>query len=699
MTMNRLVALTLAGGVASSTVTPVEKVIELLKDMKSKLQDEGSGEATTYDEFACYCKDTTEKKSGSIKDGQTTIDTVSAELVDKTAQKGARETDLGEAKTKLEGLKIKLKETEVRCAKEKAEYETKDADLTKAIESIENAKNSLESSKPAAAAAGLLTMKHVIEKTPVFEDAMKTLEAGPKWSALLQHKTKVDPSDPDYKFKSQELIDLLQKLHEDFTKEKEERDEEFAKAEKACDDTKADLASEIETTEGNIDDLKKEIGSLTERIAEARGELVEANNLLKDDKLYLTDLTEICETRANQYDQRSQMRAGELGALTQALELLEGSVAKADESVNKRALLQHSKGKSVLAFLQESSKHVVMVQEHVRAADASSQKAGLELRLQNAIEGLRSEGTRLNSVALSALAARAGKDPFAKVKGLIQKLVERLIAEATAEATKKGFCDTELGKAKTQRGFRLEETNRLSAEIGALETKQDALELEIEELEKAIEDLKAAAEEAATLRDEQKEQNVATLKEAREGLGSITEAIGILKTFYKQAAKAASMVQTKASPIEEDNPGAGFSGSYKGNQAASKGVIGLLEVIKTDFQHTIQVTEATEKKQAADYVEFDRVTQADIGAKTTKHELDTADLKTTKLDLEQKTTEMKSNMDLVDEALKEIEELKPTCIDNVMSYADRVKKREEEISALKKALCQLDGEGVEAECQ
>merc|ERR1719386_381980 len=109
---------------------------------------------------------------------------------------------------------------------------------------------------------------------------------------------------------------------------------------------------------------------------------------------------------------------------------------------------------------------------------------------------LRLANKRLRSSALNALLARAGSDPFAKVKGLIQKLVERLIKEATEEATKKGFCDTELAKAKQDRDFRLAEVKKLSAEIAGLETKNDELELEIKELTEALESLAMSAEEA-----------------------------------------------------------------------------------------------------------------------------------------------------------------------------------------------------------
>merc|ERR1719487_2954232 len=178
-------------------VTPVEKVISLLTGMADKLKEESSAEAATYDTFACYCKDTTAEKSESIKSGQDSIDLLSAEIAEKTATKADKETELADNKVKLEKLEAFLKETEIRCAKEKAEYQAKDADLVKAISSLVSAMDAMESSKPGAAKASLLTAKKVLQSNPKFDAAMKIMDDGPKWGAFLQHRNgaKVDPTD------------------------------------------------------------------------------------------------------------------------------------------------------------------------------------------------------------------------------------------------------------------------------------------------------------------------------------------------------------------------------------------------------------------------------------------------------------------------------------------------------------------------
>merc|ERR1719284_314644 len=252
------------------------------------------------------------------------------------------------------------------------------------------------------------------------------------------------------------------------------------------------------------------------------------------------------------------------------------------------------------------------------------------MRKGQAMEFLSAEGKRLHSVVLTLLAARASADPFAKVKELIQKLIERLIREAASEATKKGFCDTELGKAESDRDFRWSDVKKLNSELAGLEVKLEELSTEV---------------------------------------GMLGDSM------------------------------TGFEGAYKGKQEKATGIIGILEVIKSDFERTIKKTTAEEKAQAAEYVEFERASKSDYSGKNMTKTLDEQDIITTKASIEKKMADLKLNRELLDEALKVYEELVPACVDTGMTYEERVQAREDEIAALKKALCILDTDKVEPDCQ
>jgi len=309
---------------------------------------------------------------------------------------------------------------------------------------------------------------------------------------------------------------------------------------------------------------------------------------------------------------------------------------------------------------------------------------------------LATEGDRLGSFVLSSLAQRSAGDPFKKIKGLIQKLIERLVSQATAEATKKGFCDTELGKARKDRDFRIEETRDLSAELERLEAKEDALTEEIAELTGRISDETKALKETTKDRKEEKEDNLKTIATAKGGMSAVHDALLTLRSFYAQSAKAAFI---QASPVDEDTSGPGFSGSYKGKQGSSNAVLSLLETIESDFDRTVRTTEASEEAAHREFVEFVQATKSSIASMTTKKELDEQDLVTTKTSLKTKMGDLQTAQSLLDDALKELEGLQPTCVDTGMSYSKRVDKREEEMAALTKALCILDAEKVEPECQ
>merc|ERR1719321_2297686 len=77
-------------------VTPVEKVITLMEELKTEVEDEGKAEAKTYDTFACFCKDTTKEKSDAIKSGQDAIDELAAGMEEKTEEIAAKEVEIAE---------------------------------------------------------------------------------------------------------------------------------------------------------------------------------------------------------------------------------------------------------------------------------------------------------------------------------------------------------------------------------------------------------------------------------------------------------------------------------------------------------------------------------------------------------------------------------------------------------------------------
>jgi chromosome segregation ATPase len=686
----RVGAVLLAGVVVHGVeVSPVEKVITLLEDLIDETETEGRSEAATYDEFSCFCKDTTLSKSTSVTDGQDNIESLSASISEKTATRNEKIDEIATRKKRQEELATTLEETKVRLEKERAEYEATAADLGKAISSLENAIASMDSSKRPSLLAVKADVKKSLELAQILgvvqEPKVKTV------TAFLQ--SSVDPSDPEYKYQSQGIIDVMSDVLKDFNNEKKDVDAEWEKTETAENNLITDTEGQMTENKNSIDTLDGDVETLATEIAGHREDLVDAEGLLKDDELYLKDLTERCEQRAGAYDQRSSMRAQELEALNTATGILKDKVKGNDESANERALLQEKVHPSSPAksFLQTSSR----TQLSNLLQKARGQTLSAEVRTEKVLSLLVTEGKRLNSVMLNSLAMKIKADPFKKVKELIQKLIERLVQEATAEATKKGFCDLELSKAEKNRNHRWQDVQRLNAELSSLEAKRDELEEELEELASALKELNAALEEATKLRAESKEENLTTLKEAKEGLGAVKEALTVLKVFYKKGGKATVLLQ--ASPVDEDDPGAA-SGAYKGNQQASKAILGLLEVIVSDFERTIKTTTAEEEKEAAEFVEFDRTSKADIGGKTTKTELNDQDLETTKTSITEKSKDMQTNMDLVDKALEELEELKPLCIDTGMSYEERVEKREEEIDALKRALCILDAEGVEPEC-
>merc|ERR1719390_112660 len=192
------------------------------------------------------------------------------------------------------------------------------------------------------------------------------------------------------------------------------------------------------------------------------------------------------------------------------------------------------------------------------------------------------------------------------------------------------------------------------------------------------------------MRSEEKAENANTVKEAKAGLGAVKMAIDILDKFYKTSAKAKVDLSLAQGPLD-DAPDAGFDngGAYKGAGAESGGIIGMMEVIQSDFERTISETKKAEAEAEKDHLEFMTETGMSLAEKTTARKEKTRLKDETDNNFNDAEDSLSSETKILVTAIKELMELQPACIDTGMSYADRVAMREQEIASLKKALCIL----------
>merc|ERR1719248_294696 len=117
---------------------------------------------------------------------------------------------------------------------------------------------------------------------------------------------------------------------------------------------------------------------------------------------------------------------------------------------------------------------------------------------------------------------------------------------------------------------------------------------------------------ATVIRQEEKAKNTETLGDAKEAQAAVEKAVTILKEFYAKAAEATAFVQD---PRERPVKPPIFDEAYTGMQAENGGVIGMLEVIASDFVRLETETAAAEASAAKAYENFMAESKADKEAK------------------------------------------------------------------------------------
>merc|ERR1740121_283530 len=227
---------------------------------------------------------------------------------------------------------------------------------------------------------------------------------------------------------------------------------------------------------------------------------------------------------------------------------------------------------------------------------------------------------------------------------MIKDLLVRLMEEANEEAEHKGWCDTELA---TNEQTRKQKTNA----VENLHAENDELEASIAKLQEDIADLTTAVAEL-------------------------------------DAAMAKALLQQQ--PVAPEI----FDSPYKGMQAEHGGVVGMLEVIESDFARLEADTTSAEATAQKVYDEFMAESRVDKVQQQTDIEHKEAKRQDQQQALGVRRNELELTQKELDAALAYFDKLKPSCVDAGVAYDDRVARRKEEIQSLQDALRILNGEDL-----
>lgn len=696
----------------------VGKVAAMLENLRKEVLAEGEAEAQAYNKFACWCKETADEKKAAIESNQEDKDGSKARIWEFQSSRDILDVEIQNLGKVIIETEVKSKNNDRDHKIEMDKFNVNHADLRAALEALQGAIAALKASKqsePDADGAALLQagvsakMRGTIRTALLMADALG-LPGAKKVSrsaeALLQEQPEVEMK--DFKFKSDEVIKSLETLQDDFrTTANEEKQREVDRT-KTYHGEKQLLTNLLETKTHELGTKRKEKADVTADIKSESSKYSQASADLRSDIKYQNELTIMCTGKAKTWDTRMLVRKDEIQALTVALGIIQGAVAGnttaqmirfSQRSVGIRVAKAVASDRMAMQAIEAETEAMqaapVLLQQQSQASlksirrlrGVASRPWGGEEGRAAAVDALKESGVKLHSTALSTLATTLSADPFAKVTTLIQELIERLQTQANNEETQKGWCDKETGSAKQNRKYAAEEITQLNAKLAKGEAERDLLSDEKTHLDTEIKALTSSLTTSQGERTLESKQNSQTVTDATNGQEALARAIAALTEFYEGAARSVSTVTFAGGGPSEDAPDATFDNAevYEGAQGGATGILGMLEVMNSDFLRTIKETEKAEAQAVDDFRAFETSAKSNLeqlgvsrADKVKRHGEVNEQITTDSTSLDGATSQL-SNL------VNQLMELKATCVDTGMSYDDRVSRREEEIAALNKA--------------
>jgi len=585
-------------------MNPIRKVVTLLQSMQAKVEAEGEREAALYEKFMCYCKTGQGDLAASISAAEDKVASLSSAIESGNSKLAGAKSALEQGQADRSAAKTAMSEATAIREKEaatyagfKSDHEANVAAIAKAVDAISKGVAGSFLQTPSAQ-----VLRHALSKSELGGADQEEV------IAFLSHRAGYVPQ-------SGEIIGILKQLGDEMSGSLADGTAAEKEAIATYDGLMAAKTKEVEVLTSTVESKTQLVGDLSVSNAQMSEDLTDTQELLVEDKKFLTELEKGCDTKTAQWEERSKTRSEELLALADTIKVLNDDDAL--ELFKKT--------------LPSAASSLIQVQQGMSAVRA--QVAAVLRSARQSAPAVERRGLQTVMLALSDQSTGG----FGKVIKLIEDLVRLLGQEQTDDDNKKDYCSQQLDASEDKKkgldnavADADAAVEKATEAIATLSEEMAALEAGIRALDKAVAEATAQrkaenAEYKALVAADTAAQEVLAFAKNRlnkfynpklykappkvelsaedrifsnHGGELVTEAPGgIAGTGITALAQVSMHRQLKAAPA----PPPSTWGAYSTKSHDNNGVIAMIDLLVADLQKELTEAGTQEKDDQAEY--------------------------------------------------------------------------------------------------
>lgn len=455
----------------STTVNPIRKVVNLLRNMQQKVKSDAKTEEELFEKFMCYCKTNGGGLEKSVADAKLRIPEVQSSMEAAQSALVQMQGDIKQAKTDRDAAKKTLAESSAIREREAAAFAAKKTNGQMNIKAIDKAIASLQKNK----ASSFLQSPEaaLVQKIAMATDDLVDQDREDLVAFISNKGGNQSPE-------MGSIIGIMKTLKETLIKELQTEIEDEKLALNKYKETAAAKGHEVKALQAAIESKLVRTGKLRVEVTHLKEDLEDTKQMFAEDSKFLADLNKNCGSKNKDWEKTKQMRAAELFALSDTIKVLNN-----DEALD---LFKKTLPSAASSFMQ------------VQITAATLRKRAL-MELNHPKAPRRHPKIDLIQMALSSK-----KIGFDKILKMVDEMISVLREEQRVDDRKKDYCTSKFDSLEDK--MKTLEWDKADIQSSLEDAKESlaAMKGDIKALEKSIQDLDKSVVEATKQRqDENKE--------------------------------------------------------------------------------------------------------------------------------------------------------------------------------------------------